>query len=47
MMVAILNFAILNSAILDSASAFGIKTPCFLLSDSLKNISLYSDSDSN
>ena len=25
----------------------GIKTPCFLLSDSLKNISLHSDSDSN
>ena len=26
---------------------YGIKTPCFLLADSLKNISLYSDSDSN
>ena len=47
MMVAILNFAILNSAILDSTLHYGIKTPCFLLADSLKNISLYSDSDSN
>ena len=46
MMAAILNSAFLNSAILDSTSG-GIQTPCFLLSDSLKNISLYSDSDSN
>ena len=39
--------AILNSAMLDSALPSWIQTPCYLLSDSLKTLSLHSDSDSN